>query len=70
MTLNQSLKKYRQTKMCVPTMVYIKKICPVCGKEFFVLRNAEEKAVYCTLACLARDQDSFEFRGRAFSGFS
>ncbi|MDI9396013.1 MAG: hypothetical protein QM426_11645 [Euryarchaeota archaeon] len=51
-------------------MVYIKKICPVCGKEFFVLRNAEEKAVYCTLACLARDQDSFEFRGRAFSGFS
>ncbi|MDD2439937.1 MAG: hypothetical protein PHD41_06995 [Methanosarcinaceae archaeon] len=38
-------------------MVYIKKICPVCGDEFFVLKDAEEKAIYCTLECLTKAQD-------------
>jgi len=33
--------------------VYIKKICPVCGNEFIVLKHIEEKAVYCTLHCLS-----------------
>ena len=56
--------------MCVFSMVYVKKICPVCGKEFFVLKSAEEKAVYCTLACLATAQDRFERRDRALPGFS
>ncbi|HOW13544.1 hypothetical protein [Methanosarcina sp.] len=56
--------------MCVSTMAYVKKICPVCGKEFFVLKNAEEKAVYCTLACLATAQDRFERRGRTVPSFS
>lgn len=35
-------------------MEYIKKTCPVCGKEFLVLESVEEKAVYCTLECLIR----------------
>jgi hypothetical protein len=52
-------------------MDYVKKICPVCGKEFFVLKNAEEKAVYCTLACLSKAQDRFERRSRTtFPSFS
>jgi hypothetical protein len=51
-------------------MDYVKKICPVCGKEFFVLKDAEEKAVYCTLACLAIAQNKIEFRGRAVPSFS
>jgi len=33
--------------------VYVKKICPVCGTEFVVLKDMEEKAVYCTLHCLS-----------------
>ena len=41
-------------------MVYVNKICPVCGSEFFVLKNAEEKAVYCTLACLTKAQENLE----------
>ena len=65
-----SLKKVSTYKMCVSTMVYVKKICPVCGKEFFVLKSAEEKAIYCTLACLATAQEKFERRGRALPGFS
>ena len=56
--------------MCVSNMDYVKKICPVCGKEFFVLKDAEEKAIYCTLACLTKAQDRFERRGRTFPSFS
>lgn len=41
-------------------MVYIKKICPVCGTEFFVLKDAEEKAVYCTLNCLMIAQEKLK----------
>lgn len=37
-------------------MEYVRKICPICGSEFFVLENAEEKAVYCTLECLEKAQ--------------
>ncbi|WP_292381552.1 hypothetical protein [Methanosarcina sp. UBA289] len=44
-------------------MSYVKKKCPVCGKEFFVLKKAEEKAIYCTLACLTKAQDKLESRG-------
>ncbi|MDQ1275131.1 MAG: hypothetical protein QG610_704 [Euryarchaeota archaeon] len=51
-------------------MDYVKKICPVCGKEFFVLKDAEQKAIYCTLACLATAQEKFERRGRNFPSFS
>jgi hypothetical protein len=49
-------------------MSYVKKTCPTCGKEFFVLPKAEEKAIYCTLACLAKAQDKLESRGVAFPG--
>jgi hypothetical protein len=38
-------------------MEYVRKICPVCGNEFFVLKSAERKAVYCTLECLAKIQE-------------
>jgi hypothetical protein len=53
---------------CVFIMAYVEKTCPVCGKEFLVLEKAEEKAVYCTLACLIEAQDKFESRGMAFQG--
>jgi hypothetical protein len=38
-------------------MNYIRKICPICGEEFFVLGNAGEKAVYCNLKCLLKSID-------------
>lgn len=44
-------------------MAYVEKTCPVCGKEFLVLKKAEEKAVYCTLACLIAAQNKLESRG-------
>ena len=53
---------------CVFRMTHVKKTCPFCGKEFFVLENAEDKAVYCTLACLIKAQEKFESRGVAFPG--
>lgn len=37
-------------------MEYIKKTCPICGSEFVVLKEVEEKAVYCTLECLSVSQ--------------
>jgi hypothetical protein len=49
-------------------MTYIKKTCPICGKKFFVLKNAEEKATYCTLACLTKAQEKLESRDLAFPG--
>jgi predicted nucleic acid-binding Zn ribbon protein len=49
-------------------MSYVKKTCPVCGKEFFVLKKAEEKAIYCTLACLTKAQNKLESRGVTFPG--
>jgi hypothetical protein len=51
-------------------MTYVKKICPMCGKEFFVLEKAEEKATYCTLACLIKAQSKVESRGVNFPSFS
>jgi|GEM_PF-942381 hypothetical protein len=65
---NKMLKSLKYKKS-VFTMSYIKKTCPVCGKEFFVLKNAEEKAIYCTLACLTRVQDKFGSRGMSFPDF-
>ncbi|WP_176722094.1 MULTISPECIES: hypothetical protein [Methanosarcina] len=47
-------------------MSYVKKTCPVCGKEFFVLKKAEEKATYCTLECLIKAQGKVESRGITF----
>jgi hypothetical protein len=38
-------------------MNYIKKTCPICSEEFFVLQDAEVKAVYCTLKCLLESVD-------------
>jgi len=38
-------------------MVYVRKICPICGKEFSVLECVAEKAVYCTLECLTKAQE-------------
>jgi hypothetical protein len=49
-------------------MSYVKKTCPICGKEFFVLKKAEEKAIYCTLACLTKAQNKPEPRGMTFPG--
>ena len=57
-------------RKCVFTMAYVEKTCPICGKEFLVLKKAEEKAVYCTLACLTEAQKKLESRGMAFSGLS
>jgi hypothetical protein len=37
-------------------MEYVKKICPTCGNEFFVLKTADKKAIYCTLECLTKVQ--------------
>jgi hypothetical protein len=50
----------------VVAMTHVKKKCPFCGKEFFVLENAEDKAVYCTLACLRKAQEKFKSRGVTF----
>jgi hypothetical protein len=47
-------------------MTYVKKTCPMCGKKFFVLKNAEEKAVYCTLACLTKAKQNLESNDFAF----
>ncbi|MGB9132110.1 MAG: hypothetical protein WCB90_05810 [Methanosarcina sp.] len=41
-------------------MSYIKKICPTCGREFVVLKNVEEKAVYCTLKCFSEAQSKLK----------
>jgi len=49
-------------------MAYAKKTCPICGKEFLVLKKAEEKAVYCTLACLTEGQAKLESRGMVSPG--
>jgi hypothetical protein len=47
-------------------MSHVKKTCPICGKEFFVLKKVEEKAIYCTLACLIKAQEMYESRETAF----
>lgn len=41
-------------------MNYTRKICPVCKKEFFVLKKVEEKAIYCTLECLSEAHDQMK----------
>jgi hypothetical protein len=43
-------------------MSHVKKTCPICGKEFFVLKKVEEKAIYCTLECLIKAQEMYEPR--------
>ncbi|WP_200898085.1 hypothetical protein [Methanosarcina sp. 1.H.A.2.2] len=37
-------------------MEYVRKICPICGSKFVVLKKVEEKAIYCTLECLSASQ--------------
>lgn len=37
-------------------MNYIRKTCPICRNEFIVLRDVEEKAIYCTLECFLNAQ--------------
>jgi hypothetical protein len=44
-------------------MAYVEKTCPICGKKFSVLKKAEEKAVYCTLACLIAARNRIESKG-------
>ncbi|MDY9926376.1 hypothetical protein [Methanosarcina sp.] len=43
-------------------MKYIKKICPICNHEFFVLKAVEDKAFYCTLECLIKAQEDSEMQ--------
>jgi hypothetical protein len=38
-------------------LVYLRKICPICGNEFTILNTAEEKAIYCTIKCLLDSQN-------------
>lgn len=38
-------------------MKYVRKICPICGNEFVVLEEMEEKAIYCTLKCFLESQE-------------
>jgi len=47
-------------------MGYIRKICPICGKEFIVLENVEEKAVCCTLKCLSKSHDQIHENTHSF----
>jgi len=44
-------------------MVYVEKTCPICGQEFLVLKKAEKKAIYCTLACLIAARNKIESMG-------
>jgi len=46
-------------------MKYIKKICPICNTEFFVLETVDEKAIYCTLECLGKAQEDSEMQESA-----
>jgi hypothetical protein len=39
---------------------YIRKICPTCGEEFFVLNSAGEKAVYCNFKCLLKSSSKMD----------
>ncbi len=38
-------------------MDYIRKSCPKCGNEFFVLNTVKGNEVYCTLKCLSESQE-------------
>jgi len=51
-------------------MVYVGKTCPICGQEFSVLKKAEKKAIYCTLACLIADRNKLESKGVIPAGSS
>jgi hypothetical protein len=33
-------------------MNYLGKVCPICERQFVVLKDVEEKAIFCTLKCL------------------
>jgi hypothetical protein len=48
-------------------MEYVRKICPVCGNDFIVLKKVEEKAIYCTLECLLAAQGGM--KGEKVSSF-
>ena len=39
-------------------MDYIRKSCPICGNEFFVLNTVKVNEVYCTLKCLLESQEN------------
>ncbi|WP_155400820.1 hypothetical protein [Methanosarcina mazei] len=47
-------------------MEYVRKICPICGNEFIVLKKVEDKAIYCTLECLSSAQGRVK-REKVFS---
>lgn len=47
-------------------MDYVRKICPICGNEFIVLKKVEGKAIYCTLECLSVAQGTVK-REKVFS---
>ncbi|WP_196296705.1 hypothetical protein [Methanosarcina mazei] len=47
-------------------MEYVRKICPICGNEFIVLKKVEDKAIYCTLECLSAAQGRVK-REKVFS---
>ena len=66
--IKTDIKKVFTYRECVFAMSHVKKTCPICGKEFFVLKKAEEKAIYCTLACLTKAQDKSASRSMAFPG--
>ncbi|WP_164481298.1 hypothetical protein [Methanosarcina mazei] len=48
-------------------MGYVRKTCPICGREFIVLKKVEEKAIYCTLKCLSTSRG--EMRREKVSSF-
>ncbi|MGD9777919.1 MAG: hypothetical protein AB7U72_13595 [Methanosarcina sp.] len=50
-------------------MEYVRKICPICGNKFIVLKKVEDKAIYCTLECLSAAQGKVK-REKVFSGVS
>lgn len=43
-------------------MEYLRNICSMRGNGFFVLKIAEEKAVYCILECLVKVQKSCDIK--------
>jgi hypothetical protein len=47
-------------------MNYLTKICPICESQFVILKNVEEKAVYCTLKCLSESQSKLKGREISF----
>ena len=38
-------------------MSYIRKVCPICREEFYVLDNVVEKAEFCNFKCFLESID-------------